>query len=333
MAVQAQYPSNVLLLNRNIQDAEHDYSLQPQPGGGGGGILQQSHALFNNGGGNHLSSNLRKRGRDNSVSVSPPTINPLCFQPQIIDLSQLHNHHHPSNVVSTGLRLFSGDQPLNLYHHPPPPPSSQNDASLVSLSSSVFVSDDFSSQIKQHREEIDQFLQTQEEELRRALAEKRQRHYREILAAAEERAARRLREKEVEVEKATRRHAELEARAARLSMEAAAWQEKARAEEAAAAALQAQLQQAIMRGTGIGGSGDGGVVGDCTAEDAESGYIDPDRVIAESGPSCKSCRKRVASVVLLPCRHFCLCSVCDHVVRTCPLCRASRNSSVEVYLS
>lgn len=108
-----------------------------------------------------MSSNLRKRGRDNSVSVSPPTINPLCFQPQIIDLSQLHNHHHPSNVVSTGLRLFSGDQPLNLYHHPPPPPSSQNDASLVSLSSSVFVSDDFSSQIKQHREEIDQFLQTQ----------------------------------------------------------------------------------------------------------------------------------------------------------------------------
>lgn len=106
-------------------------------------------------------SNLRKRGRDNSVSVSPPTINPLCFQPQIIDLSQLHNHHHPSNVVSTGLRLSSGDQPLNLYHHPPPPPSSQNHASLVSLSSSVFISDDFSSQIKQHREEIDQFLQTQ----------------------------------------------------------------------------------------------------------------------------------------------------------------------------
>ncbi|XP_022923526.1 BOI-related E3 ubiquitin-protein ligase 1-like isoform X2 [Cucurbita moschata] len=271
-------------------------------------------------GGNYL-SNLRKRGRD--VSVSAPIINPLCFQPQIIDLSQLHNHHHPSNVVSTGLRLSSGDQGLNPHHHTPP----QNDDNLVSLSSSVFISDDFSSQIKGQRDEIDQFLQAQEEELRRALAEKRHRHYRELLGAVEATAVRRLREKEVEVEKATRRHAELEARAARLSMEAQAWQEKARAEEAAAATLQAQLQQAIIKGAGIGGGGD------CTAEDAESGYVDPDRVIAESGPSCKACRKRVASVVLLPCRHFCICTVCDHVVRTCPLCRALRNSSVEVYLS
>lgn len=142
----------------------------------------------------------------------------------------------------------------------------------------------------------------------------------------------RLREKEVEVEKATRRHVELEARAARLSMEAQAWQAKARAEEAAAMALQAQLQQAIMRGAGIVDGG-GGDCAAAAAEDAESGYIDPDRVVAESGPSCKACRKRVASVVLLPCRHLCVCTVCDHVVRTCPLCRALRNSSVEVYLS
>ena len=100
-------------------------------------------------------SNLRKRGRD--VSVSAPIINPLCFQPQIIDLSQLHNHHHPSNVVSTGLRLSSGDQGLNPHHHPPP----RNDDNLVSLSSSVFISNDFSSQIKGQRDEIDQFLQAQ----------------------------------------------------------------------------------------------------------------------------------------------------------------------------
>ncbi|KAG7030183.1 putative BOI-related E3 ubiquitin-protein ligase 3 [Cucurbita argyrosperma subsp. argyrosperma] len=339
MAVQAQYPSNVLFLNRNIQDSEHDYSLQPQPGGGGGGgggggdVFQQSHHLFNNGGGNHF-NNLRKRGRDVSVSlsVSPPLINPLCFHPQIIDFSQLHNHHHhhhPSNVVSTGLRLSSDDQQPNLHHHPPP---ARNDTNLVSLSSSVFLSDDFSSQTRLQRDEIDRFLQTQEEELRRALAEKRQRHYRELLGAVEETVARRLLEKEMEVEKATRRHAELEARAARLCVEAQAWQAKAKAEEAAAAALQAQLQQAITRGAGISSGGEGG--GDCTAaEDAGSCYVDPERIGAEFGPSCKVCWKRVASVVLLPCRHLCVCTDCDQVVRTCPLCPAVRNSSVEVYLS
>ncbi|KAH7549717.1 hypothetical protein JRO89_XS13G0071700 [Xanthoceras sorbifolium] len=49
MAVQAQYPSNVLLLNRTGQEG-HDYMLQPQPGVAGGGFLDQSYMLFNNGG-------------------------------------------------------------------------------------------------------------------------------------------------------------------------------------------------------------------------------------------------------------------------------------------
>ncbi|XP_022155494.1 BOI-related E3 ubiquitin-protein ligase 1-like [Momordica charantia] len=333
MAVQAQYPSNVLLLNRNIQE-DHDFSLQPQPGGvvAAGGVLPHPHLLFNNGGGNDNNMNLRKRGRD--VSVSAPTIinHPLCFhhQSQIIEISQLHSHHQSSNVVSTGLRLSSGDQQHKLHQHPP----AMNENNLVSLSSSVLLSSDFASHIKQQRDEIDQILQAQEEELRRALAEKRQRHFRELVGAAEETAARKLREKETEVEKATRRNAELEARAARVSMEAQAWQAKARAQEAAAAALQAQLQQAVMRGAGMGGGGEGG--GDCTvgaAEDAESAYVDPERVAAGSGPSCKVCRKRVASVVLLPCRHLCVCTDCDQVVRACPICRAFRNSSVEVFLS
>lgn len=178
--------------------------------------------------------------------------------------------------------------------------------------------------------------------MRRTLAEKRQRHYRALLSAAEESTSRRLREKEAEVEKATRRNAELEARAAQLSVEAQVWQAKARAQEATAATLQAQLQQAIMssgahdrRGLDEGGvitcAAGGGVEGQ--AEDAESAYVDPDRVTAASGPSCKACRKRVASVVILPCRHLCLCTECDRVAQACPLCLSLRNSSVEVFLS
>ncbi|KAH7514328.1 hypothetical protein FEM48_Zijuj11G0077200 [Ziziphus jujuba var. spinosa] len=254
MAVQAQYPSNVLLLNRNGQEG-HDYSLQPQPGG----FLDQSPMIFNNGG------------------------------------------------------------------------------------------EDFASQIKQQKEEIDQFLRAQGEQLRRTLAEKRNMHYRTLLGAAEETIVRRLREKEAEVEKASRRNAELEARAAQLSIEAQVWQAKARAQEATASSLQAQLQQAIMSGGVVGAQDRRGGVEDaaglgCTvgaaadggqqAEDAESAYIDPDRVVV-SGPSCKACGKRVASVVLLPCRHLCLCTECDQVVQVqaCPLCLSMRNSSIEVFLS
>lgn len=154
--------------------------------------------------------------------------------------------------------------------------------------------------------------------------------------------ARRLREKEAEVEKAARRNSELEARAAQLSVEAQVWQAKARAQEATAASLQVQLQKAIMSGgggVGVGPAQDSrrmedqlGCPAEGQAEDAESAYIDPDRVVV-SGPRCKECGKRVASVVLLPCRHLCLCTECDQVAQACPLCSTLRSSSIEAYLS
>ncbi|RVX00218.1 putative BOI-related E3 ubiquitin-protein ligase 3 [Vitis vinifera] len=340
MAVQAQYPSNVLLLNRGVQDGKIDCSLQPQPGG----FLDQSHMLFNNG----VVANSRKRGREvfgntNTGGVVAPTVNSFPLQPQpsqLIDLSVLHNHQ--PNVVSTGLRLAFGEQHLQ---HPQQQQQQQQQQQNQQQQSAVLslLSEDFTAQIKHQRDEIDQFLRAQGEQLRRTLAEKRQRHYRALLGAAEESVARRLREKEAEVEKAARCNAELEARAAQLSMEAQVWQAKARAQEATAASLQAQLQQAMMSGGGCSqdrrgeeglGCAVGAEGGGCSgqAEDAESAYIDPERV-KSSGPMCKACRKRVASVVLLPCRHFCICTQCDGVVQACPLCLSLRDSSVEVFLS
>lgn len=180
--------------------------------------------------------------------------------------------------------------------------------------------------------------------MRRAISEKRQRHYRAILSAAEESVNRRMREKEAEMEKARRRNAELEARAAQLSAEAQVWQAKAKAEEATAVSLQAQLQQAIMSGGAQDNKGccyvaEDGVgpglscaAGEGPPEDAESAYVDPDRV-ANSGPKCKGCGKRVASVVALPCRHLCMCTECDAHFRACPLCLNLINSTVEVFLS
>ncbi|KAK7330849.1 hypothetical protein VNO77_25053 [Canavalia gladiata] len=335
MAVQAQYPSNVLFLSsRNAQEG-HDYSLQPQPGS----LLNHSHMLYNDNGSNNDNNNSRKRGREdaalphtNTITTPSNLINPFSLQshpPQLIHLSQLHNHQH--NVVSTGLRLSFDDQQqqtLQLHQHQSHP-TSQSSAFLSLLSQG------FASQIKQQRDEIDQFLQAQGDQLRRTLAEKRQRHYRALLTAAEEAVARRLREKEVEVEKATRKNAELEARAAQLSVEAQVWQAKARAQEATAASLQAQLQQTIMCHGGEDAAG-GGV--SCAvegqAEDAESAYVDPERVVvAAARPKCRGCGKRVASVVVLPCRHLCICTECDAHFRACPVCLTLKNSTVEVFLS
>lgn len=343
MAVQAQYPSNVHLFNRIVQERKNplgndDYSLQPQPGGGS--ILDHTQMLFNPGAGSNHSC---KRRREVSATTGTTTaMNPLISmqsQPQLIDLTQLHTHpQQQPNVVSTGLRLAPGEhlqqqhqlqqqyqKKQQQYQHSLSPQSSQSSAFYSILT------EDMSTIIKQHHDEIEQFLHVQREQLRRTLEEKRRTHYRALLGTAEESMARQLKEKEAEVGKAVRRNAELEARAAQLSAEAQAWQARARAEEFTAATLQAQLQQAIMNGGGNLPEGDA-AAGSGEAEDAESAYIDPDRVVESTGPSCKACRKRVASVVLLPCRHLCVCTDCDGVVQACPLCLSIRSSSVEVFL-
>lgn len=168
--------------------------------------------------------------------------------------------------------------------------------------------------------------------MHRTLAEKRQRHYREILTVAEEAVARRLREKDLEVETVTRKNAELQARAAQLSSEARLWQAKAKAHEANAASLQAQLQQAMMNGTAQERRDDYALSCAAGADDAESAYIDPDRV-EPTGPKCRGCGRRVASVVVLPCRHLCLCPKCDVHFRACPVCLSFKDSTVEVFLT
>ncbi|KAH1074947.1 hypothetical protein J1N35_027275 [Gossypium stocksii] len=333
MAVQAQYPSNVLLLNRSGQEG-HEFSLQQQ---GGGVYVDQSHMFFNS---NNNNNNPRKRGREMAAVATTAPMNSFSLQtqpPQFIELSQLQR----PNVVSTGLRLSFGDQ-QHLHQNQNQNQSYEHQHQNLVSSSTAFlsiISDELTTQIKRQREELDQFLQAQGEALRRTLTEKRHRHYRALLGAAEESVARRLRDKEAEVEKAKRRNAELEARVAQLNVEAQVWQAKARAQEATAASLQAQLQQAIMSGGAAASMhdsrrGEEGVkCGEGQAVDAESAYVDPDRVVASWGPACKACRKRLASVVLLPCRHLCLCTECDRVVQACPLCLTARNSSVEAFLS
>ncbi|KAJ8560304.1 hypothetical protein K7X08_004362 [Anisodus acutangulus] len=331
MAVQAQYPSNVHLFNRTVQERKNplgndDYSLQPQPGGGS--ILEHTQMLFNTGAGSNHSC---KRRREISTTTgTSAAMNPLMSmqsQPQLIDLTQLHMQ---PNVVSTGLRLASGEQQQQ-YHKQ----QQQHSHSPQSSQSSAFYSiltEDMSTIIKQQRDEIEQFLHVQREQLRQTLEEKRRALYRALLGTAEETMARQLKEKEAEVAKAVRHNAELEARTAQWSTEAQAWQARAMAEEFTAATLQEQLQQAIMNGGGCNAHlADGDFAGE--AEDAESAYTDPDRVVESTRPSCKGCRKRVASVVLLlPCRHLCVCTDCDAVVQACPRCFSVGSSSVEVFL-
>lgn len=48
---------------------------------------------------------------------------------------------------------------------------------------------------------------------------------------------------------------------------------------------------------------------------------------------CRNCGKEEPSVLLLPCRHLCLCSVCGPSLHTCPVCKCTKNATLHVNLS
>ncbi|THU44978.1 hypothetical protein C4D60_Mb02t13050 [Musa balbisiana] len=226
MAVQAHYGSNILLLNRSEQEKkEMDSSPQAATRDG-------------------ANKEARKRGRE-AAGVQQQQSRPLSFlsmkpqpcSPAPVSIAELQMH--PPSQVSPGLHLTAEEK----QRHRRATQSNPLLSSASSSSSSV-LHEELVALVNHQRDEIETLLLAQEEQLRRALAERRQRYYRALLNAAEELAARRLREKEAEVGRLARRRGELENRLALLRTETMAWQAKAMADQVTAAALNAQLEKA-----------------------------------------------------------------------------------------
>ncbi|GJN20149.1 hypothetical protein PR202_gb07489 [Eleusine coracana subsp. coracana] len=214
--------------------------------------------------------------------------------------------------------------------------------STSAASVSCLLGDEVAAQRDQCRNEMDLLIQEHAERLRRALADIRRRQYRSLVGAAEAAASRRLREKEAEASEAARRGAEMEDRVARLRAEASAWQAKALADQSTAAARHAQQQQAQAHAAQCKPDAeDAGA-----ADDAGSCFVDPDRVVEVAPPPpiarpCRTCGRRAAAVVLLPCRHLCVCAACEPAVSAnvpgafaaCPMCRGGVTGTVQVFFS
>lgn len=332
MAVQAQYRSNVLLLNGSELEAKE---MEPL-------FLDQSLVFFANG----ANGNPRKRGREvtsvpmasmpqqsqpvNLFSLQPLPVSAPLPPPTLVSLAELRTLPRP--LVSTGLRLAFGDQNQHQSQNQSNPLLCSSSPASSSLFSSLLF-EDLAAQINQQKDEIEQFLHAQGEQLQRTLAEKRQKHYGALLGAAEKSAARRLREKEAEVEREALRSSELEDRLARLRTESMAWQAKAMADQVTAASLHAQLQHAAATAATAPQGNPGGCGDPLPAEDAESANVNPGH--AEPEHACRTCRRRPASVVLVPCRHLCLCDACDggqSPAESCPVCGCVTTGRIRVLL-
>ncbi|CAL4969090.1 unnamed protein product [Urochloa decumbens] len=193
------------------------------------------------------------------------------------------------------------------------------------------------SHLYRHGVEVDALVRIQSERLRAGLEEARRRHVRAVVSAA----ARRLRAAEADLERALARGAELGERLRQVGAEGQAWRGVAAGHEAAAAGLRATLDQLLLQAPPPCAGGHG----EAEAEDARSCCFGPgreevdgagaggDQAAGRSSRACRSCGGAEACVLVLPCRHLCLCGVCEADVEACPVCAAAKNASIHVLLS
>ena len=172
----------------------------------------------------------------------------------------------------------------------------------------------------------------------------KQRHMASFLASIEKGVGKKLREKDIELETMNRKNKELAERIKQVATEAQNWHLRAKYSDSVVNVLKSNLQQAISQGAEQGKEG----FGDSEVDDAAS-YIGPNNflsipVVAANSVSrnhhgmnekmiCRACKAKEMSILLMPCRHLCLCKDCDVLISVCPVCQVTKTAGVQVYLS
>ncbi|CAI9092943.1 OLC1v1028319C3 [Oldenlandia corymbosa var. corymbosa] len=238
------------------------------------------------------------------------------------------------NPVSTGLRLSYDDEEHN---------SSVTSASgsMTAASSIIWsANDNIRAELDRQREEFDQYIKTQEEFFTKGIRDMKKRHMASFLSAIEKGVGKKLHEKDLELENINRKNKELAERMKQVAADAQQWCYRAKYNESVVNILKANLQQALQGAADQGKEG----FGDSENDDAAS-CIDPNNHLNMPSGSgklsaavrgnmiCRTCKKKEVSVLLMPCRHLCLCIDCEGLVSVCPVCQMFTTGSVQVYLS
>lgn len=221
------------------------------------------------------------------------------------------------NPVSTGLKLSYEEDERN--------------SSVTSISENLKalhpVNHSLTNSIKlemdRHKELLDHYVKVQEENMVKGIRELNQKHTASLLNTLEKEVTKKLREKEMEIENMNRKNMELGLKIKHVAMEAQTWHYRAKYNESVVNALKNNLQQVIAQKPVEGKEG----YGDSEVHDTAS-YTN-----VKALNYCRACNAKEVCVLLLPCRHLCLCKDCQVLTENCPVCSATRTESVHVFMS
>ncbi|CAA2959455.1 probable BOI-related E3 ubiquitin- ligase 3 [Olea europaea subsp. europaea] len=246
------------------------------------------------------------------------------------------------------------------------PSVSQNQNANHCCGSITFLGEDISFQIQQQQSEIDRFITQHMDKVRMEIEGTRARYSQSLATAVEENIMKKLKAKEEEVEKIVKLNWALEERVKSLCVENQIWRDLAQTNEATAKTLRCHLEKVL---TQVKDEQQQRHCGDDAAaaliDDAQSccgsNFDEIDRlvlpecssrefvnnsngggactksvhntVVSNKNRMCRRCGKEESCVLLLPCRHLCLCTLCGSSLHTCPICNSTKTASVHVKLS
>ncbi|CAH8384875.1 unnamed protein product [Eruca vesicaria subsp. sativa] len=206
----------------------------------------------------------------------------------------------------------------------------------------MFLGQDLSSNVQHHNFDIDRVISHHVEIMRMEIEEKRKTQSRKIMEAIQQGLMKSLRAKDEEINHIGKLNLILEEKVKSLSVENQIWRDMAQTNEATVNSLRSNLQQVLAAvernkweeptvaddAQSCCGSND---EGDSDERWRLAGEVKSVRTITKT--MCRGCGKGEASVLLLPCRHMCLCTVCGSSLNTCPVCKSPKNASLHVNLS
>ncbi|KAF2584616.1 hypothetical protein F2Q70_00036538 [Brassica cretica] len=194
------------------------------------------------------------------------------------------------------------------------PPQSLIEAQLVS-------------QIQQQQTDIDLFVTQQTQTLRLEL-EARQRTQTSSLASAVQSAfVKKLKQRDDQIVRMGKLNYVLQERVKSLYVENQILRDLAQNNEATANTLRSNLEHVLAQVDEFPATAvEEDTVSSCGSCDGADGG---DVTAVTRG--CKRCGERTASVLVLPCRHLCLCTVCGSaLLQACPVCNTVMHASVHV---